>query len=80
MGKIFFSYHNAQQPIEPPIQWVLGADSPGVKRKDREADHSSPTSAEVKNGRTLFPFLRTFHGVVLNKLSPEIILSELNNL
>jgi hypothetical protein len=27
---------------------VLGALSPGVKRPRREADHSSPTSAEVK--------------------------------
>jgi hypothetical protein len=28
--------------------WVPGALSPGVKRQGREADHSSPTSAEVK--------------------------------
>jgi hypothetical protein len=26
---------------EPPIQWVLGALSPGVKRPGREADHTS---------------------------------------
>jgi hypothetical protein len=32
----------------PPIQWVLGDLSPGLKRPGREADHSSPTSAEVK--------------------------------
>jgi hypothetical protein len=30
------------------IQWVLGALSPGVKRPVREANHSSPASAEVK--------------------------------
>jgi hypothetical protein len=24
---------------QPPIQWVLGAYSPGVKRQQREADH-----------------------------------------
>jgi hypothetical protein len=35
-------------PIQPPIQWVPGALSPGVKRQGREADHSPPTSAEVK--------------------------------
>jgi hypothetical protein len=29
---------------EPPILWV-----PGVKRPGHEADHSPPTSAEVKN-------------------------------
>jgi hypothetical protein len=33
----------------PPMQWVLGAISPGVKRPGREANHSPPTSAEVKN-------------------------------
>jgi hypothetical protein len=30
------------------IQWVPGALSPGVKRPGREADHSFPSSAEVK--------------------------------
>jgi hypothetical protein len=36
-------------PTQPPIQWVPGALSLGVKRPGREADHSSPSSAEVKN-------------------------------
>jgi len=31
------------------IQWVPGALSLGVKRPGREADHSPPSSAEVKN-------------------------------
>jgi hypothetical protein len=31
-----------------PIHWVPGALSSGVKRPGREADHSSPASAEVK--------------------------------
>jgi hypothetical protein len=31
-----------------PIQWVPGALSPEVKRPGCEADHSPPTSAEVK--------------------------------
>jgi hypothetical protein len=31
------------------IQWVSGALSPEVKPSGREADHSAPTSAEVKN-------------------------------
>jgi hypothetical protein len=35
-------------PTQPPIQWVPGALSPGVKRPGCEADHSAPTSAEVK--------------------------------
>jgi hypothetical protein len=34
---------------QPPIQWVPGALSAGVKRPGRKADHSSPASAEVKN-------------------------------
>jgi hypothetical protein len=34
--------------IQPPIQWVTGALSLRVKRPGREADHSPPSSAEVK--------------------------------
>jgi hypothetical protein len=33
---------------QPPIQWVAGALSLGVKRPGREADHSPSSSAEVK--------------------------------
>jgi hypothetical protein len=33
---------------QPPIQWVPGALSLWVKRLGREADHSPPISAEVK--------------------------------
>jgi hypothetical protein len=35
-------------PTQPPIQWVLGSLLLGVKRPGREADHSLPSSAEVK--------------------------------
>jgi hypothetical protein len=35
-------------PTQPPIQWVPGALSLAVKRPVREADHSPPSSAEVK--------------------------------
>jgi hypothetical protein len=34
---------------QPPIQWVRGALSLGVKQSGREADHSPSPSAEVKN-------------------------------
>jgi len=34
---------------QPPIQRVPGALTAGVKGLRREADHSSPPSAEVKN-------------------------------
>jgi hypothetical protein len=33
---------------QPPIQLVAGALSLGVKRQGREADHSPPSSIEVK--------------------------------
>jgi len=36
-------------PTQPPIQWVPGALSLGLKLPGREADHSPPSSAEVKN-------------------------------
>jgi hypothetical protein len=36
-------------PIQPPIQWVPGALSFGVKVLVREADNSPPSSVEVKN-------------------------------
>jgi hypothetical protein len=35
-------------PTQPLIQWVLGVLSLGVKQPGREADHSLPSSAEVK--------------------------------
>jgi hypothetical protein len=54
-------------PTQPPIQWVPGALSLGVKRPEREADHSPPSSAEVKNAwsyTTTLPI--RLHGVVLS--------------
>jgi hypothetical protein len=44
----FTSSRPALRPTQPPTQMVLAALSPGVKRPGREADHSTPTSAEVK--------------------------------
>jgi hypothetical protein len=42
-----FHFSKSSRPAlgstQPPIQWV-----PGVKRPRREADHSPPTSAQVK--------------------------------
>jgi hypothetical protein len=54
-------------PNQPPIQWEPGALSLGVKRPGREADHSTTSSAEVKNARsyTSSPPIR-LHGVVLS--------------
>jgi hypothetical protein len=37
----------ALESTQPPIQWVLGPFSPGVKRQGCEADHSPAANAEV---------------------------------
>jgi hypothetical protein len=54
-------------PTQPPIQCVSGALSLGVKRPGREADHSPPSSADVKNA---WSYTSThpirLHGVVLS--------------
>jgi hypothetical protein len=36
-------------PTQPPIQWVPGNLTPGLKRPGSEAHHSPPTNAEVRN-------------------------------
>jgi hypothetical protein len=36
-------------PTQPPIQWVPGSLSLGVEQLGREADHSPPSNAEVKD-------------------------------
>jgi hypothetical protein len=50
LGIFLFSTasRTAQGHTQPPIQWVLGPLSLGVKRPCRESDHSPPYSAEVK--------------------------------
>jgi hypothetical protein len=54
-------------PTQLHIQWVAGALFLGVKRPGREADHSPPSSAEVKNAwsYTSIPPIR-LNGVVLS--------------
>jgi hypothetical protein len=50
-------------PTQPPIQWVLGALSLRVKRPGHEADHSPPSSAEVKNVGAIppLPHISSWH-------------------
>jgi hypothetical protein len=60
--KIFFSSPVLTQALKsthPPIQWVSGLFSPGVKRQGREADHSPPSSAEVKKGGAILSLPHT---------------------
>jgi hypothetical protein len=47
---LLHSVHTLLGPTQPPIQWVLGALSPGVKQLGHEAGCSPPSGAEVKNG------------------------------
>jgi hypothetical protein len=50
LGIFFFTTasRTALGLTQPPIQWVPGALSLGIKRPGREADHSPPSNAEVK--------------------------------
>jgi hypothetical protein len=41
-------------------------DFPVVKRPERKVDHSTPSSAEVKNGGAIPPLPINLHGIVLN--------------
>jgi hypothetical protein len=63
------AYRPTLGPTQPPIQWVLGALSPVVKRPVREGDHSPPASAEVKSDRVLppYPYASSWRGVQLIK-------------
>jgi hypothetical protein len=45
---LFTASRTARRPTQPTIQWVPGALSLWVKRPGREADHSHPSNAEVK--------------------------------
>jgi hypothetical protein len=57
-GLVIFLFTTASRtalgPTQPPIKWVPGALSLGVKRSGREADHSPPSSAEVKERVELY--------------------------
>jgi hypothetical protein len=56
-------------PTQPPILWVAGALSLGLKRLGREANHSLLSSAEIKNGGAIPPLPIRLHGIVFNSLS-----------
>jgi hypothetical protein len=58
-----FLYSTASRPAlgptQPPIQWVPGSLSPGLRRQGRKAGRSAPSSAEVKNGGAISPLSHT---------------------
>jgi hypothetical protein len=43
---------SALRPTQRPVQWIPGSLSPRVKWPGRRADHSPPSSADVKNSRS----------------------------
>jgi hypothetical protein len=49
----------ALRPTQAPIQSVLGALSPELKRPKCEADHSPPSSTEIKNSGAIPPLPHT---------------------
>jgi hypothetical protein len=54
-------------PTQPPLQWVPGALSLGVKRPGRETDHSPTSNVEVKECMELYlHYPVRLHGVVLS--------------
>jgi hypothetical protein len=67
-ARIFFILSRpALGSTQPPIEWVPGALSPGLKRQGRETDHSPPANAEVKKNVELYIHSPIrLHGLVLN--------------
>jgi hypothetical protein len=77
LGIFFFTTasRKAVGPTQPPIQWVPGALSLGIKRLGRETDHLPLSSAEIKDWVELYLYSPIrLHGVVLNLKSTGTIL------
>jgi hypothetical protein len=56
--KKFFSTPERSDRLWGPVSYPMGTGGsllPGVKRQGREADHTPPSSAEVKNGGAIRP-------------------------
>jgi hypothetical protein len=45
----------APESIQPPVQWLLVAIAPGIKRSGHETDRLHPSTAEARNDG-IFPF------------------------
>jgi hypothetical protein len=61
-------------PTQRPIRWGPKADYLRVTRPGREADHSPPSSAEVKNGGAVPPLLHmsSWHGAQMKTYSDNL--------
>jgi hypothetical protein len=63
LGHEIFLFSTSSRPAllstQPPIQWVLEALYPGVKRSGSEADHSPQSTTEVKKGGAISPLTQT---------------------
>jgi hypothetical protein len=70
-GARFFSSQRPDRLWGPPYPVRTAANFPAVKRSGREADHSPPYSAEVRDGGSVLHASICRHGVllVLNSLS-----------
>jgi hypothetical protein len=53
-----------------PVKWVPSALSTEVKGPGREAEHSHPSSAEIKNGGAM-PLLMYLHSIMLSLSDAE---------
>jgi hypothetical protein len=65
----------ALRPTQPPIQWVPGALSLGVKRPGCEADHSPPSNAEIKECVELYlhsPHMPSWRGAQLKETQGQL--------
>jgi hypothetical protein len=62
-ARLFSSPQSPNQAQSAPLQWAPGSPFLAVKRPRREADHSPPSSAEVKNGGAIppLPHLPSWH-------------------
>jgi hypothetical protein len=67
-GKDFFLFFKVSSLVlgtaHPPIKWLVGAVTSGVKLLGHEADHSLSTSAKVKNAWNSYlhsPFVPSWH-------------------
>jgi hypothetical protein len=64
---LLYSVQIVSATTQPPAQRVTEAVSSGVKRMEREAGHSPPSSAEVTNAGAIPPFPHTLVGCSVNE-------------